>query len=189
MSDFISESIKSNILSKLLTHPYSELYRYTDIDSTLSGIIELSKFMACPVLFVGHQNLKDILYSSLYELEIARKYGISHQDGFDSKYICHIGGCEVYSLEFDCVDYCLLTSKELFDTIGVHNLGSEQYVDVSFELNDSSSTIGSLIFKYWMTVTLANDTPCIKLELQDSNNKKTLTNQGYNRFNQFINPS
>ncbi|WP_421197889.1 hypothetical protein [Aeromonas enteropelogenes] len=174
MSDFISESIKSNILSKLLTHPYSELYRYTDIDSTLSGIIELSKLMACPVLFVGHQNLKDILYSSLYELEIARKYGISHQDGFDSEYICHIGGYEVYSLEFDCVDYCLLTSKELFDTIGVHNLGSEQYVDVSFELNDSSSTIGSLIFKYWMTVTLANDTPCIKLELQDSNNKKNI---------------
>lgn len=176
LSDFIFENFKSNILSKLLKHPNLDLYKYSDVDSILSDIMKFSLLMACPVLFVGHQSLKDILHSSLYELEVAKKYGIRHQDGFDSEYICHIGDCEVYSLEIDNIDDCILTSKELFDTIGVHDIGNEQYVDVSFELNDGSSIFGSLIFKYWMTVTLDNDTPCIKLELQDSNNNKILTN-------------
>lgn len=165
MADCISEDLKINVLRSLLKYPQSASYEYTDIDSTLSDIRNISESMACPVLFVGSQKLKSTLRRSSYEPEIADRYDISRRDGFDKEYICHVGNCEVYSLRFSDVDYCLLTSKELFDSVSFRRIADDQYVDVDFELNKSSDTLGKLILKYWMRVNLTENTPCIKLEL------------------------
>ncbi|GAA3720549.1 hypothetical protein GCM10022421_31010 [Oceanisphaera sediminis] len=165
MADCISNNLKLNVLRSLLKHPQSVSYEYTDIDGILSDIRKISESMAIPVLFVGSQKLKSTLRRSSYEPEVAGRHDISRQDGFDNEYICHIGNCEVYSLSFSDVDYCLLTSKELFDTVSFRKIADDQYVDVDFELNKGSDTVGKLILKYWMKVNLTGNTPCVKLEL------------------------
>ncbi|MCI5196515.1 MAG: hypothetical protein D3919_09840 [Candidatus Electrothrix sp. AW5] len=167
MADYIRKSIKRNILIELIKYQQAALYKYTDTDSILSDIRSLSESMACPVLFVGSQQLSSVLHKSLYDSEAANRHDISRQDGFDKEYICHIGRCEVYALRFSDVDFCLLTTKELFDTVSFRKLTEEQYVDVDFELNEGSETVGKLIFKYWMKVDLAENIDCFKLELTE----------------------
>ena len=165
MADCISENVKLNVLRWLLKYPQSASYGYTDIDNILSDIRNISESMSRPVLFVGNQKLKSTLRRAAYEAIIADRHDISRQDGFDNEYICHVSNCEVYSLRFSDVDYCLLTSKELFDTVSVRKIADDQYVDVDFELDKGGDDVGKLILKYWMKVDLTENTPCIKLEL------------------------
>lgn len=164
MADCISENIKLNVLRSLIKYPQSASFEYTDIDSILSDIRDISESLACPVLFVGSPKLNSSLRRSTYEPEIAGRHDIRRQDGFGNEYICHVGRCEVYSLRFSDIDYCLLTSKELFYTLGFRKIADDQYVDVDFELDSDSQTTGKLTLKYWMNVNLTKDTPCIKLE-------------------------
>ncbi len=160
----ISNDLKLNVLRALLRHPQSASYNYSDINNILNDILIMSETFACPVLFVGNQALSNSLFRSLNDREFAGRYDISHQDGFGSEYICHIGRCEVYRLKFSDVDYSLLTTKELFDTVSFKRAAQDQYVKVDFELNEGSDTVGKLKFKYWMKIDLSKDTPCIKLE-------------------------
>lgn len=169
MANYISQDLKLNVLRSLLKYPQSATNEYTDADSALSDILNISKSMACPVLFVGSQELKSTLSRSSYEPEIREIYDISRQDGFDNKYICHVGNCGVYSLMFSDVDYCILTSKELFDSVSFRKIADDQYVDVSFALDEGSDTVGTLSLKYWMKIGLTENTPCIKLELAIKN--------------------
>jgi len=166
MADYISDDLKLNVLRTLLRYPQSSSYKYTDTNNILSDIRRLSESFLYPVLFVGSQQLKNTLYKTFYDLKTAKKiHDISRQDGFDNEYICHVGCCEIYSLNFNDVDFCLLTTKELFDTVHFRKFAKDRYVDVDFELNEDSDTLGRLIFKYWMKVDLTKDTQCIKLEL------------------------
>ena len=141
------------------------MYEYNDINKILFDILDMSKSMACPVLFVGNEALSTALYRSVYERDMAETHDISRQDGFDKEYICHIGCCEVYTLRFSDVDYSILTSIELFDTVSFRKLADDQYVEADFELNEGSETVGKLKLKYWMKVNLTKNISCIKLEL------------------------
>lgn len=170
MADCISKDLRLNVLRSLLRYPKSESHKYNDVDSTLSYIRSMSGSIVRPILFVGHKELKSPLQRSLYEREITDRYEISRQDGFDKEYICHIGNCEVYALNFSDIDYSLLTSKELFDSVSFRRIADDQYVDVSFELDEGSETVGTLALKYWMKVDLIENTPCIKLELATEDN-------------------
>lgn len=167
MADCVSGHLRPNILSELLNYPQSASYKYSDVNDILSDIRNMSKSMACPVLFVGNEILSSALYRSSYEREMAETHDISRQDGFDKEYICHIGNCEVYTLGFKDVDYCILTSKELFDAVSFRKLGEDQYVKADFELNVDSETVGKLNLQYWMKITLTKSTSCIKLELTE----------------------
>jgi len=165
LDDHISSTLKSSILRELFRYPESESYEYNDINNILSDIRRMSESMACPVLFVGNEALSTALYQSPYERDMAEMHDISRQDGFDNEYICHIERCEVYKIDFSDVDYCILTSKELFDTVGFRKLADNQYVEVSFELNEGSKIVGKLELRYWMKVDLTKKISCIKLEL------------------------
>jgi len=165
MADCIVSNLKPNILRTLLSYPQSESHEYSDSASIIYDIRSMSESMACPVLLVGDSALSNVLFRSSYERDITERYGISHQDGFDNEYICHIGRCEVYALNFSDVDYCILTSKELFDTVSFMKLADDRYVEANFELNGGSETVGVLKLKYWMKVDLTEKTNCIKLEL------------------------
>ena len=168
MAGCISNDLKLNILRALLRYPNTASYEYTDLNNLISDICGLSKSMACPVLFVGNKQLKNMLRRSPYDPEIAERHDISRQDGFDNEYICHIGRCEVYSLSFSDVDFCILTTKELFNTVSFRQIDEGRYVNVDFELNDGSDTTGKLTLKYWMKVDLTENTSCIKLTLDIS---------------------
>ncbi|MCG7537402.1 hypothetical protein [Pseudoalteromonas sp. OOF1S-7] len=172
MLDCVSNNLKENILMSLLEYPKFASYYYTDKDCLLSDIQRTSKSMACPVLFVGDRELKSMLRKSSYELEIADRHNISRQDGFDNEYICHVGNCEVYSLNYSDVGYSLLTSKELFHKVCFRKIADDQYVDVDFKLNNGSDTVGKLTFKYWMKVTFTENTPCLKFELVTKDGEK-----------------
>ncbi|MBL4798129.1 MAG: hypothetical protein JKY50_11990 [Oleispira sp.] len=165
MGDWVTRDLKSNILKAIIRYPQSESSEYSDINNILSDIQNMSKSMACPVLFVGNIVLSNALFRSFYERELAGIYDISRQDGFDKEYICHIGDCEVYKIRFSDVDYCILTSKELFDTLEFRKLADDRYVDVDFELDDDSEIVGKLKLKYWMNVNLTENISCIKLDL------------------------
>ena len=153
------------MLRSLLRCQKSATYEYYDIADILIDIRRLSESMACPVLFVGSQKLKSGLRRALHDLEATDIYDIRRQDGFDKEYVCHIGRCEVYSLRFRDVNYNILTTKELFKTVSFRKISEEQYVDVDFELNKDSDSLGKLKLNYWMKVDLTEDVPCIKLEL------------------------
>jgi hypothetical protein len=161
----ISQSVKNNLLRKLLLRSTSVSHDYSDIDNILSDLPELSNSVINPVLLVGNQAVSEVLYRAPYEKNLADMHLITRQDGFGRDYICHIGQCEVYAIRFSDVDYCLLTSKELFDTVGFRQVAADQYVDVDFELNKGSETIGKLKLKYWMKIELTDAIPCIKIEL------------------------
>ena len=164
-SDNIKRNVQGNVLRNLIQYPQSNYYKYKSIDSALLDIAELAESVACPVLFVGHQALRSLLNHSLYDKEIADKYNITRRDGFNDEYICHISRCEVYGLRFSDVDYCLFTSKELFETVRFRQISEEQFVEVGFVLNEDSESVGKLKLKYWMDIDLLDDTTCIKLEL------------------------
>lgn len=163
MADCISNNVKLNVLRALLRYQLSVSNDYNDLNNLVSDIRRLSESMACPILFVGSQQLKSMLRRSSYDQEIAERHGISRQDGFDNEYICHIDRCEVYSLRFGDVDFSLLTAKELFDKVSFRQIDEGLYVDADFELNDESDTIGTLTLKYWMKVDLTENIRCIKL--------------------------
>lgn len=165
LAECISNDVKLNILRTLLAITPSTTYEYSDVNNILLDINKLANSMACPVLFVGNQSFSNALHRSFYEGELAKRHHINRQDGFDNDYICHIGRCEVYELPFSDVEYCLLTSKELFDIVGFKRIADDQFVNVSFDLNENSETVGKLILQYWMEVDLAENTNCIKLEL------------------------
>ncbi|HEH9418011.1 TPA: hypothetical protein SIA31_002036 [Aeromonas sobria] len=171
MVDFISENIKERVFIPLQTYPKSASHKYTDMDSFLSAIRKNAESMACPVMFVGDEIFGEKLRQLSYEPNVIDRDGIIHQDGFDTQYICHVGNCEVYSINSNYFDYCLLTSKELFDTISMREIADDRYVDVNFKLNDDSETTGILEFKYYMKIKLSHEIPCIKflLEIADDN--------------------
>jgi hypothetical protein len=165
MEKHISEKVKLNIIRELLQYPHSDSYTYIDITSALSDILVFSNTVACPVLFVGNQALKGELRRSAYKIDISKRYNISHQDGFSNEYLCHVGRCEVYSLSYSDIDYCLFTSKELFNTLTFRKIDDDRYVDVDFEPDEGAPEKGKLIMKYFMKVDLATDTPCIRLDI------------------------
>jgi len=165
LSGCISADVKINILRALLKYPPLSTYEYSGLKNILADIKIMSESMACPVLFVGSQELSSALHRSLYERGLADEYDISRSDGYDNEYLCHIGRCEVYSLRFRDVDYSILTSKELFYQVDFKYITENQYVAVEFVLNEDSDTVGMLKLKYWMSVNLAENIRCIKLIL------------------------
>lgn len=166
MADNISRNVKINVLRKLLSYQISDSYKYKTIDSFLSDIAKLANSLACPVLFVGSRAISIYLRQSAHDRDISDKYDISRSDGFDNEYICHIGRCEVYNVKFRDVDYCLLSTKELFDEVTFKKVANNQFVEADFIPNEDNESIGKLQLKYWMDVELAENIPCIKLELE-----------------------
>lgn len=161
----VSGNVQINVLRKLLRYPLSASYKYKSIDNILSDINKLVDSMSCPVLFVGSQSLLNTLHRASYDRDIADKHEISRRDGFDNEYICHIKRCEVYRLRFTDVDYCLLTTKELFDKVEFRKIADGQFVEADFIPNEDNESIGELQLKYWMDVHLADNICCTKLEM------------------------
>lgn len=161
----VSDDVRTNVLIKILQYPHSASYKYTSVDNILSDINNLANTMPCPVLFVGSQKLSTALRRASHNSEFADNYAISRRDGFGDAYICHIGRCEAYGIQFRDVDYCLLTTKEIFYQIRVLPIADDQFVKVSFIPDGDNKRIGKLQFQYTMDVEFADNVDFIKLEL------------------------
>lgn len=166
LKDAINNNIETNILRALLHYKTSETREYTSADNNINDLIELSKTIQDPLLFVGDNELSSTLFETKYRQELADKYGISFIDGYGNNYLCHIGEIVVYNIHFSDVDYSLLTTQELFDAIEFTKVAENQFVKVKFEASEESENIGILSLNYWMDVSLKEDQPCIKTELK-----------------------
>ena len=166
LKDAINSNVETNILRTLLHYKTSETREYTSADNNINDLIELSKTIQDPLLFVGDNELSSTLFEAKYRQELADKYGISFIDGYGNNYLCHIGDIVVYNIHFSDVDYSLLTTQELFEAIEFTKVAKDQFVKVKFEASEESENIGILSLNYWMDVSLKEEQPCIKTELK-----------------------
>lgn len=166
LKDAINNNVETNILRALLHYKTSEAREYTSADNNINDLIELSKTIQDPLLFVGDNELSRTLFEAKYRQELADRYGISFIDGYGNNYLCHIGDIVVYNIHFSDVDYSLLTTQELFEAIEFTKVAENQFVRVKFEASEENENIGVLSLSYWMDVSLKEDQPCIKTELK-----------------------
>ncbi len=165
MSTCISEDIEIQILKEVLSYPVTSQYEYQNESTILQAILDMSENLESPELICGDEGLIMILHRALYEQSYIDNFNISRKDGFGSRYICHIGRCEVYSLRFSNVEFSLLTSKDIFSEVKFKSIDEQQYVEVDFELNEGSKVEGRLALSYKMDVILKGGISCIKLSL------------------------
>lgn len=165
LSGIIKSDIKNRILSRLLNSTLTEENVYSDVNTLIENLLDKLNYIKAPILFTRDQDLITYFLRSEYEIDRAERYGISRKDGFSGSYICHIGACPIYRLNFSDVEYSLLTSKDIFDNIGFKLLDENQYVKASYSLDRNSTVTGELKLQYWMKVNLAEGKDVIKLEI------------------------
>lgn len=163
LENAVRNSLKMNVLRALIGYSVSEKNVYGNLNYALLDIIELSETMACPVLFVGSRALESILDRSSYDSEISQKYGIKRLDGHGIDYICHIGRCEVYRLNFRDIERNILTSKELFKQLSLKRFEDNRYVNATFEQNPGDQQLGTLKLCFQMEVGLEDETRCVDI--------------------------
>ncbi|PHY63130.1 hypothetical protein [Shewanella xiamenensis] len=165
LRELTGENLKLNILRKLLRYKTSDSKLYFNVEDNINDISELSRKVLNPVLFSGSSELKQLLRQAKYKQDLADKFDISFVDGYGRNYICHIGNVIVYSIHFSDVNFSLLTTKDLFDSIEIGKLMKRQFVKVNYEPSEIEN-IGELSINYWMQVALAEEQPCIKTEIK-----------------------
>nr|WP_237732785.1 hypothetical protein [Shewanella schlegeliana] len=167
--DWLKEStgnnLKLNILRKLLRYKTSDSKLYANAEDNIFDISELSKNILNPVLFSGSSELNQLLREAEYKQDLADKFDISFIDGYGRNYICHIGNIIVYSIRFSDVNFSLLTTKDLFESIEIGKVTEKQFVKVNYEPSENEN-IGVLSINYWMQIGLAEDRSCIKTEVK-----------------------
>lgn len=166
LKDATNNNIKDNILKALLHYQSTDSRVYTRSENNINDIVELSKAIQNPVLFVGDNELSRVLIDARYNQDVADRHGISFIDGYGNNYLCHIGDVIVYSIDFSDVNFSLLTTKNLFEAIVFTKIAENQYVDVKYTASEENKNIGVLSLNYWMDIKLKEDQPCIKTELK-----------------------
>lgn len=169
---WLKQSVKQdsevNILREILWYKTSESRVYPDVENNIIDISTFGKDIISPILFSGSSELNRLLREASYKQELANKFNISFVDGYGRDYICHIGNIIVYGIHFSDVNFSLLTTKDIFDSIEFGKVTEEQFVKVTYEPSDNEN-IGTLLISYWMNVALAQGKPCIKTEVKTTN--------------------
>ncbi|MFP3353073.1 hypothetical protein R0K04_16820 [Pseudoalteromonas sp. SIMBA_153] len=165
LKESTGKNLKLNILRKLLRYKTSDSKLYANVKDNIIDISELSKNILNPVLFSGSSELKQLLRQAKYKQDLADEFDISFIDGCGRSYICHIGNIIVYSINFSDVNFSLLTTKDLFESIEIGKVTKRQFVKVNYEPSENEN-IGELSINYWMQVALAEELPCIKTEVK-----------------------
>ena len=166
LKDATNSDVETNILRALLHYQTSETRDYSSAENNINDLIELSKTIQDPVLFVGDNELSRFLFDARYNQDLADKYKVSFIDGYGNNYLCHVGDIVVYSIRFSDVDFSILTTQKLFEAISFTKVADNQFVKVKFEASEENKNIGILSLNYWMDVALKEDQPCIKTELK-----------------------
>lgn len=164
LKELTKDNIELNVLRKLIRYKTSDSKVYFNTDENIFDISILAKNIPEPVLFSGDSKLKRLLQQARYTSEIASKFDISFIDGFGGNYICHIGNIIVYSLHFSDVNFSLLTSRDLFESVEFSKVTDNQFVKVDY-VPSQNENVGELSLNYWMKVALVDGLPCIKTEI------------------------
>lgn len=165
LKESTKDSVEVNILRKLLQYNTSDSKVYTNAENSILDIFNLTKDITNPVLFSGSSELNQLLREASYKPEIADKFDISFIDGFGNNYICNLGNIIVYRLHFSDVNFSLLTTRDLFESIVFGKVMENQFVKVNY-VPSQNENVGELLINYWMKVDLVDELPCIKTEIK-----------------------
>lgn len=167
--DWLKESTKNNvqgnILSKILSYKTTGSKSYANAENNILDLHEYGKSINDPILFTGSSELIRFLHEARYKQDIAVEFNISFIDGYGTSYICHIGDIIVYTVNFTDVDYSLITTRDVFESIKFAVITDRQLVKVEYEPSDENENIGELSLSYWMDVSLVEGLPCIKTNI------------------------
>lgn len=164
----ISNNLKLNIFREILKYPIQSTRQFNSLENTILGLLSEIRAINRPILFVGNHELKNQLRKLRYQQQNNNFEFIKFKENFGNRYICHIGQCEVYSLPFTDVDYCLLTSKNLFEKIIYHEMDDNKYVIVEYLVDENNKLVGSLNFKYKVDVVLSKSVSVFKFNFIDN---------------------
>jgi hypothetical protein len=170
LKELTKNKIKTNILSNIMGYKPSDSKVYANVEHNIIDISELSKTIIDPVLFSGSSKLNRLLREAKYKQDLSSKFGISFIDGYGKNYICHVGNIIVYNIRFSDVNYSLLTTKNLFESIEIGKITERQFVRVNYEPSENEN-FGKLSINFWMQVALAKELPCIKTEIKSEEEK------------------
>lgn len=175
-SDWLKEctksNIKSDILKKILRYKNSDSKIYNNAENNIFDICKLSNDIEKPVLFSGNSELNRLFREAQYKPEIANKFGISFIDGFGKNYLCNLGDTIVFSIHFSDVDFCLLTTQELFESVEFGKVKENQFTKIDYVPSEGEN-IGQLSISYWLKVSLVDELPFIKTEIKSTTKDKT----------------
>lgn len=165
MKECTKSTIESDILKKILQYKASESKLYTNAENNILDICKLANDIEKPVLLSGNSELNRLFREAKYKPEIANKFDISFIDGFGKNYLCNLGDTTVFSIHFSGVDFCLLTTHEIFESVEFGKVKEGQFTKVDY-LPSEDENIGQLSISYWLKVSLVGGLPCIKTEIQ-----------------------
>lgn len=168
IKDGISNNVKNTILAKTFGLPETFSNSFNSINELINTVLNQSKTIPAPILFAANTNIKSFLRSLRWEKSESQSDFISYIEDANNEYICNIGNCEVYSVPFSDIDYCLLTTKEIFDNLVFYGIDNDQFVKTTYELDSPDSVEGCLIFKYWLDINFKDGLPIYKLDLNIS---------------------
>ncbi|MDH5547135.1 MAG: hypothetical protein OEZ43_16225 [Gammaproteobacteria bacterium] len=105
-----------------------------------------------PVLFVGHRDLDNMLDRALFgsESELDASLVVRKNDGYPSRYICHLDSIEIYRMPPGGVEHSLLLPKSSFKTLDVQEFDQNRYVDVQPQPVVSDANEVTLEFVFFM---------------------------------------
>lgn len=146
----ISTHLKNSIISRVLKLPISYTYSSESIEELLQIITMQLSGIEEPVLLVGNQKLKNILRR--YKWDRNETMPIQFKNISNDGYICHIGKSEVYDLFFEDIDYIILVSKNVFESLSFYQYENSQFFNVIFEQKNQEDLVGDLVFKYEMAL-------------------------------------
>lgn len=161
-------NVKVNILRRVLQYEITDEKVYENAENNILDLAELAKDINNPVLFSGNMDLGHFLREARYRQELADKFDISFNDGYGRNYICHVGNIIVFSIRFLDVNFSLLTTKDLFESVAFGKVTDRQFVEVKYEASENDENIGVLSLNYWMNITLVEGLPCIKTEVKNN---------------------
>ncbi|MGY6457571.1 hypothetical protein [Vibrio parahaemolyticus] len=167
LKELTRDNVELNILRNLLWYNISDSKVYTNAENNIFDISNLANDIINPVLFSGSSELNRLLREASYKPEIADKFDISFIDGFGRNYICNLGDIIVYSLYFSDVNFSLLTTKDLFESVEFGKVMENQLVKVNY-VPSQNENVGELSINYWLKVGLVNELPCIKTEIKST---------------------
>lgn len=161
------DNVRVNILRKVLWYKNTDEKVYSSAENNILDLAELAKDINNPVLFSGNMDLNRFLREARYRHELADKFDISFIDGFGKNYICHVGNVIVFSIRFSDVNFSLLTTKDIFESIEFGKVADRQFVEVKYEASEDDNNVGVLSLNYWMNIKLVEGLPCVKTEVKN----------------------
>ncbi|WP_218619091.1 hypothetical protein [Vibrio algicola] len=108
---------------------------YANAKNNIIDISVLGKSIINPILFSGSSELKRLLREARYKQDLADEFDISFIDGYGRNYICHVGNIIVYSIPFSDVNFSLLTTKDLFESIEIGKCNGLMILEGSIAYN------------------------------------------------------